>query len=208
MKSVILSLALFLMISVASAQIAHFSFESDPGDFIGQGLTGDIYYTPANSYFFSAQIGRSIGSDPAELLFVLGGSNPAQPFSLLFFGTDALGIPMQEGTYLNAQRADFAAPGHPGLDVSYASRGSNTLTGSFVVTDFEYDSSGVEHFLASFEQHSEGAAPALRGTFEYSSTTLLSSVPEPSAYAISASVLLLGVTAYKRLKRAVPYSGW
>ncbi len=65
-------------------------------------------------------------------------SGPDNTFALLFFGTDALGIPIQPGFYPDAERADFASPGHPGLDVSFQNRGCNTLTGSFTVHEVAF----------------------------------------------------------------------
>lgn len=176
---------------VARADFARLTLRSQPGDFIGQGGTFDITYPSAE---ISAQIRRSLADgSPAELLFVVGHVTPApNTFALLFFGTDALNIPIQPGTYglpgNTAQRADFAEPGHAGLDVSFQNRGSNTLTGNFTITDvtFYRDSSNtlrVGTFSASFEQHSEGAAPALFGTFQYQSAA----VPEPG------SLLLIGM---------------
>lgn len=182
----------------AQAQVAHLTLHSEVGDYIGQGQDYDVTYTLDNSYYFSAQIRRTVAGLPAELLFVLG-SGPTTPFALLFFGTDQLGIPMQPGVYTNAQRADFASPGHPGLDVSFQNRGSNTLTGQFTVTNFVYSpTAGVQSFTASFEQHSEGATPALFGTFTY-----LAVVPEPSTVALCALSLTaaLGWWARHRAKR-------
>ena len=169
----------------AQAQMAHLILDSQPGDYIGQGMSYDITYTPQNSYYFSPQVRRTLPSgEPAELLFVLG-LGPSAPFALLFFGTDQLGIPMQPGFYPDAERADFASPGHPGLDVSFDHRGCNTLTGNFTVTEFTYSSSlGIQSFSASFEQHCEGAAPALFGTFTFQA------VPEPSA--VGLFILALG----------------
>ena len=142
-----------------------------------------------------AQIRRQLAdSSPAELLFDLDDSSPAvNEFALLFFGTDQLGIPIQPGTYSLAQRADFAQPGHPGLDVSFQNRGSNTVVGSFTIDEVSFfvDAFGtesVDRFKASFEQHSEGATPALFGTFEYArdgELTPVTAVPEPSTLLLS-----------------------
>jgi hypothetical protein len=123
------------------AQMAHLTLQSQPGDYIGQGQNYDITFTPENSYYFSPQVRRTLPSGaPAELLFVLG-AGQSTPFSLLFFGTDGLGLPMQPGFYADAQRADFASAGHPGLDVSFDHRGCNTVTGNFTVNEFTYLSS-------------------------------------------------------------------
>src|SRR5438552_13283937 len=124
-----------------AAQSAHLMLHSEPGDYIGLGGDYDTTFTPANSYYFSPQVRRSLPSgERAELLFVLG-AGQTTPFALLFFGTGRLGIPMQTGFYPDAERADFASPGHPGLDVSFDHRGCNTVTGNFTVQDFEYSPS-------------------------------------------------------------------
>src|SRR5207253_1472673 len=125
-------------------------------------------------------------------------NNPnTNTFALLFFGTDQLGIPIQPGIYglpgNTAQRADFAAPGHAGLDVSFQNRGSNTLTGNFTITDvsFFHDAANnlkVGSFAASFEQHSEGATPALRGNFQFQSSA--ARIPEPESLALLGPVVL------------------
>lgn len=197
--------ALWCFCSAARADFAELTLQSQPGDFIGQGGTYDIVY-PSNE--ISAQIRRSLPSGPAELLFVLGHSSPDNTFALLFFGTDQLGIPIQPGVYglpgNTAQRADFAQPGHPGLDVSFQGRGSNTLTGNFTITDvsFFHDSNNqlqVGSFMASFEQHSGGATPALFGTFTFRS----SAVPEPPVLMLAAigGVLVIAWRFVSRKKR-------
>ena len=94
-----------------------------------------------------------------------------------------LGIPMQTGVYTDAQRADFAQPSHPGLDVSFQNRGCNTLTGNFTVNEVSFfrDFSGnlqIGSFDSSFEQHCEGMTPALFGTFIFQS----SAIPEPTTW--------------------------
>jgi hypothetical protein len=186
------SLALCLIGSLmfvpkARADFAELTLQSQPGDFIGQGGTYDIIY-PANE--ISAQIRRTLPAGPAELLFVLGDSSPPNTFALAFFGTDMLGIPIQPGVYgfpgNTAQRADFAQPGHAGLDISFQNRGSNTLTGNFTITDVSFfrDASNqlqIGTFNASFEQHSEEATPALFGTFAFRS----SAIPEPATWALA-----------------------
>lgn len=200
----------FVVVSQAVAvPMAHLTLESEPGDFIGQGGSFDISYTPDNSSFFSTSIRRTVGpapGSPAELLFVLGTvtSGPDNTFALLFFGTDQLGIPIQPGVYPDAQRADFAAPGHPGLDVSFQNRGSNMLTGSFEIFEVSFISDPfgalrIATFDAAFEQHSEGAAPALFGRFRYD-LGLTSSTPEPSTLLLLGTGLV-GLVSYNRRNR-------
>ena len=188
--------AFWLARAAQATPMAHLVLESEPGDYIGQGSDFDITYTPDTSALFFPQIRRTIGPllEPAELLFVLGtvtgGSD--NTFALLFFGTDALGIPIQPGFYPDAQRADFALPGHPGLDVSFQNRGCNTLTGSFTISDVAFSGaaasatgSSIDRFSATFEQHCEGAAPALLGSFSYRAFP----APEPAPLVLLLSLL-------------------
>jgi hypothetical protein len=68
------------------------------------------------------------------------------------------------GAYENAQRFPFQPTGVPGLDFSGAGRGCNTSTGRFDVLQAAYAADGsVRKFSADFEQHCEGAVPALFG---------------------------------------------
>src|SRR5262249_39321422 len=125
-------LALLGTYSTASADFARLTLQSQPGDFIGQGGNFDITYNTPGTNTISPQIPPTLPDrSPAELLFIVDQNGPANTFALLFFGTDQLGIPFQAGTYglpgNTAQRADFAQPGHAGLDVSFQNRGSNTL---------------------------------------------------------------------------------
>ena len=205
-----LSVLACVLLTVQRAEatpIVQLTLDSEPGDYIGQGLHFDITYTPFNSDFFFPQIRRTIGpaSEPAELLFVLGTVTGGldNTFALLFFGTDGLGIPIQPGFFPDAERADFASLGHPGLDVSFQNRGCNMLTGTFAVQNVSFSDraeaatgSRIESFSASFEQHCEGAAPALFGTFTYNAFA----VSEPSTFILLlwllplASFRLVGVT--------------
>lgn len=196
-KSMLLFLSLIAVLVCAVPQahatpIAHLTLKSEYGDYIGRGGSYDITYTQSNSYFFSAQVRRTISSskDPAELLFVMGAPKGGgdDTFALLFFGTDQLGIPIQHGFYANAERADFASLGHPGLDISFQGRGSNTVSGNFAINDVIYSQdavattgSPIDFFSATFEQHSEGAIPALYGTFTYDASGN-HTVPEPSIF--------------------------
>jgi hypothetical protein len=181
-RSLLLPVAILITLALvngASGQFAQLTLQSQPGDFIGQGQTVNITYTPSNSALFVARVvAFTANGKPDFVDFVLGnpGANP-DTFATLDFSTAGLGIAIVPGTYglsgNTAQRADFAEPGHAGLDVSFQGRGSNTLTGNFTVTDatFFLDASNtveIGSFGASFEQHSEGAVPALFGTFTVS----------------------------------------
>lgn len=163
---------------------------SSPGDWIGQGQTVDLTYNlPGDS--ISAHVRRSVPAGPAELLFILDSPLAGNQFAMLFFGTNALGIPIQPGVYTNARRSPFAPAGHPGLDVSFQNRGSNQVFGSFTIWDVTFSTGNViSTFDASFEQRSESAtAPALLGRFTYNAAGLgATTVPDGTHTAL----LLLG----------------
>jgi len=115
----------------------------------------------------------SVGSFSNFVNFFLGTvtGGPDNTFADLTFATNQLGIPIQPGVYLNAQRAIVAAPGQPGLDISFQNRGCNTLTGNFAVQTAQFKAGGtaIDRFAASFEQHCEGIIPALFGTIFFDS---------------------------------------
>ena len=66
------------------------------------------------------------------------------------------------GSYENAERAAFASPGHPGLDVNGDGRGCNTVSGRFTIHEATWGADGKPTvFAATLEQHCEGNAPAM-----------------------------------------------
>jgi hypothetical protein len=178
--------------ATARADFAHLVLDSQPGDFIGGGRHSDVTYTPANTVngFFQASIHSFVAGQPSYVSFIFLLKDPVTGLPAtpdeeagLNFSTAQLGIPLAPGTYTNAQRAAFATPGHPGLDVSFEHRGSNTLTGQFTINSLSFYLSGgvlkVGSFDVNFEQHSEGATPALFGHFVFVAT-----VPEPTSLAL------------------------
>jgi hypothetical protein len=124
---------------------------SDPGDYIGQGRTWDyneanMTLVPAGNFQNGASFNLTSGSEWWYLNFA-GPNNE----------------PLHMGSYTGATRFPFNSTG-PGLDVSGNGRGCNMLTGQFDVMQVEYGPDGVPTtFWATFEQHCEGAVPALRG---------------------------------------------
>jgi hypothetical protein len=193
--AVIAVLALILSPSAAQAEFVHLTLQSQPGDFIGGGGNFDLTYMPGGPGFFSVGIGPQFagGTVPMNISFFLGvvTGDSTNTFTTLDFSTAHLGSAIQPGTYLDAQRAAFAQSGHPGLDVTFQNRGSNTLTGQFTINELTYATTGVGVFQlltfdANFEQHSEGRTPALFGhiTYDINGTA---AVPEP------ASVTMFGI---------------
>jgi hypothetical protein len=134
-----------------NGNVTVFSTYGQPGDFVSPGLklltTLDGTITTARNYDNGVDL-RITDSD----------------FWFADFAAPDNAI-LTKGVYLNAQRYPFQAPGLPGLDVSGAGRGCNTLTGNFNVLQASYDTTGnVKSFAADFEQHCEGSAPALFGS--------------------------------------------
>jgi VCBS repeat-containing protein len=132
------------------------NMQSDPGDYIGQGRT----------YSFGAGSGTfTLSGGPGGV--IVSFSNATDWWYLDI--SPPTGGRLAPGTYANAAR--FPSATQPGLDVFGDGRGSNTVTGQFTVTQALYDAQNqIIAFSASFEQHSEGSTPALRGQVAYKSS--------------------------------------
>ncbi len=141
----------------------------DPGDYITGGQT--LAFLPADGTF-QMSAADVTGDGLADTLTLAYLANTPLASALLQVSTARLGQNFVPGTtYTDAQRAAFAAAGHPGLDFVADSRGSNTVAGSFTIVEAQFDyTSGhpvVLSIAITFEQHSEGAIPAARGSFNY-----------------------------------------
>ncbi|HAJ59367.1 MAG TPA: hypothetical protein DCP31_08920 [Cyanobacteria bacterium UBA8543] len=143
------------LVSPASAA-TFLSFSSEPGDYIGAGASAtftrdDGYFRVSNNFDNGVSVSFSD--------FPFAGNN--------FWSLDLAppgGTALAPGTYEAATRFPFQAPSEPGLSFSGNGRGCNTLTGRFNVQNIAYDSYGEPaRFQADFEQHCEGAKPALFG---------------------------------------------
>lgn len=142
------------------------TFQSDPGDYIGQGLTQT--WTTANGSFSA---NHSAG------LVTVSFNGGSTWWTLNFKASQ--GRELIPGPYEGATRYPFQSPTTPGLDVSGSGRGCNTLTGRFDVLEAVYNADGsVAKFAADFEQHCEGATPALRGNVRYNASTRFSPPPD------------------------------
>ena len=192
MKHFTSGLVFIVVAACANAQqLMHLTLQSPPGEWIGGGQNWDVTYTDFNTAFFNVQLDAVNGSPLPNFMTISAMQLPISTNYLLAqFGTDRLGHELRPGTYLNAERAGFASAGHPGLDISFQHRGSNTLTGSFVINSIGYHQAGanwvLDNFDVSFIQNSEGGPLALTGTLTYV-------VPEPASFAVLsfASLLLL-----------------
>jgi Putative Ig domain len=156
-RSVLLVLCLSIIAVAAQAQVNSLSLVSDPGDFVGQGQT--LFLVPDNGI---TATGTSSSGVVQVFFFTSSGE-----FWFLDFAAP-IGQPLAAGTYSGAALYPFEAPGQPGLSVSGDGRGCSTITGSFTVVEIGYLSNGnVGSLDATFEQHCDGAAPALRGELKF-----------------------------------------
>src|ERR1041385_6848838 len=149
-------LAFLILTATANAQVTSITLNSDPGDFIGGGQS--LFFTPADGTF-----NATTNFDSGVSVSLFG------PVHFWFLDFAAAGdVPLTVGTYTGATRFPFQAFSEPGLSVDGDGRGCNTLTGSFTVLEVVYGSNGsVSSFDATFEQHCEGATPALRGEVRF-----------------------------------------
>src|SRR5215831_5127015 len=171
--SLVLITLLFAM-ATAQAQVTSISLVSDPGDYIGGGQT--TFLTPADGSFNASK-----NFDNGVTIDFFG-----QPgvFWLIDFAAPN-SQPLTVGSYTGATRFPFQAPSQPGLDVAGDGRGCNMLTGSFVVLEVSYGAgSTINSFDATFEQHCEGATPALRGEIRFNANPTVS-VTAPSHLTVS-----------------------
>ena len=83
------------------------------------------------------------------------------------FSSAALSQPLSVQVYDDAERAAFAAPGHPGIDIFGDGRGCNTISGRFQVFDIQLSGNTVKKFTATFEQACEAGTALLRGCVHY-----------------------------------------
>lgn len=128
------------------------SFSGDPGDYISGG----------QSYAYSTANGDRL---------TVGGNGNHIGVSVTGYNGDwwsldlaaPTGQTLAPGTYDRATRYPFHGAG-PGLDLSGNGRGCNRLTGTFTIQNIALGPNGyVQTLDATYEQHCEGAEPALRG---------------------------------------------
>jgi len=136
------------------------TLNSQPGDFVGQGLTQT--FTPKDGTFI-------VGTSPGGEVQVFFHTSDFSSFWELFFAPPR-GQTLFREQYEGAQRAVVGAPTRSGIDVSGDGRGCNTITGRFLVSEISFALDGTVLKLSiDFEQHCEGAAPALFGSVRFNS---------------------------------------
>ena len=130
-----------------------YSFVSDPGDYIGGGATKS--YEGATSLF-------SLTGNATSLQYSVSGERDNWTAVI----SAPTGQQLQARTTYDTAR--FADSTHAGLDVFGDGRGCNTSTGTLTIIAITFDGQGsVTSLSATFEQHCEGAPPALHGKIHY-----------------------------------------
>jgi hypothetical protein len=134
---------------------------SDAGDFIGQGQ--DWSYSTPDATFDT--LGDAVSFDGNAIRIMLRTANVSDFWNLDFQAPQ--GQTLTAGTtYAGAVRGIRTSPmgPEPRMEISGNHRGCNTLTGSFTIVDIAYGPYGyLQHAHVTFEQHCDGAEPALRG---------------------------------------------
>ena len=129
--------------------------ESEVGDYIGAGNT--YLYTPD-----VAEITGS-GSNRNFRIFVRGNESwNGNIEGMDFFER------LEPGYYPDVKRYPFHNYVKGGLEWDGEGRGCFELDGWFVIDDITYDGATIQSIRLRFEQHCEGAAPALNGEIRWS----------------------------------------
>lgn len=186
-------LAVFAAALPAAAQVTSLGMVSDVGDYIGLGQT---YSYGAADGSFTAQVYGT--NSTVNIAF----HTPSYDHWWNLTFASANGAPLTPGTYLNAKR--FADGTSPALDVFGDGRGCNAVTGSFQILQATYGPGPtLVSFEATFEQHCEGAAPALRGLIRYNANVALYLTAPTSIQSPTNQTIAFTVTATDAQQRRV-----
>lgn len=174
MRNLICLLTVVWFCTAGHAAQSIFYYNSEPGDYIGQGEEVILTTDDVN---FSA---RLIFGDGVQ--FAMNNFGTGQP-SIWWYAVFApvSGISLVEGNYENATRWPFQDPSDPGLSIFGQGRGCNRSDGRFDVLEAVYDPSTgeVTSFAVDFEQHCEFGDPALFGSLRFNSDIPISVLLPP-----------------------------
>jgi hypothetical protein len=177
--ALIVVLVSFASCAFASTAQTFLSLNSQPGDYIGGGIQQT--FTPADGTFAvqSSNSGVQISFHTANY----------SSWWYLDFGPPT-GSKLVKSEYDDAQRYSFHSPTKPGIDVFGDGRGCNRNAGRFLLSQLTFATDGsVKSLAIDFEQHCEGATPALYGSLRINSTvTAVARVSVANATALKGNV--------------------
>ena len=130
------------------------ALQSDPGDFIGEGL--DYRYTQADARYSIVQGQRGV------TVWINGDEDWIGDFEL----PDSFSR-VEVGVYNNLGRSPFHDPAVGGISWSGEGRQCDQLTGSFEVTSVTYVDGFINDIKMNFEQYCDGSSAALRGDIHW-----------------------------------------
>jgi hypothetical protein len=143
---------------------------SDTGDFVGEGKS--------SSASGAASVTLTAFSNQNTVELSLKNSINGDYFTADFAAP--ANTQLTPGLYDLAQRYPFQVGTAAGLSVYGNGAGCDTVTGKFSVEELARDPvSGITRFSATFEQHCEGATPALRGVVNFQATGMPDPTPTP-----------------------------
>jgi hypothetical protein len=149
-----------------------FCLQSEAGDFIGGGKNT----TAGGATTVRISSGSSTSTNSVSLTLQDTGSSRSWNLDL----AAPKGTPLVPGLYNPAERYPFQQA-IAGLDVDGNGVGCNTLTGKFSIEEMARDPvSGINRFSATFEQHCDGATPALRGVVNFQASGVADPTLGPS----------------------------
>lgn len=128
--------------------------ESEAGDYVGAGQT--YTYTPDSGTVGVSASGAGLNVLVVADRFWMGNFVPMEPLQTL-----------QPGYYGDLIRYPFHNPAKGGLSWGGDGRGCNAVTGWFVVDSVTYAADAIQSIDLRFEQHCEGATPALHGKIHW-----------------------------------------
>lgn len=145
----------------AAAATTSYRHTSEPGDYIGAGLSES--YTSSNATLV-------VNGTAAALTFSVDNGVDWWYVNL----SAPKGETLHPGVYYNAERSAFRTGRAPGLDVYGNGRGCNKVWGAFSINQIATNTAGAITLLdASFTQNCESkTAPALIGVIKYNAEPL------------------------------------
>ena len=178
--------------------IIRLQMESEPGEWVGQGLNYDLVYDSDSTYLLSDAY---LGSPPYFSAFSLSTVfvPPGMPNFFMSFATGEEGGPLVPGHYSTSQINPTGGP--PRLQIGFGGRSplgiQTNISGSFTVREIAWGPlRRLSNLDLDFVQYSLGSPAALRGRLEYRESGL-TIIPEPS----TGILLLLGLAGIAHLCR-------